>query len=465
MPPKNLSKIIHELIKHGYNAELDVVQFINNTPNPLSTIQFLIENAPDGVLTFNMSHISSLYQNPLPDPSILIENDMTGNSTGSGTYNDFVEIFQDRLSKLSSILSNRVTPYPLNSLKTASGDVRTIGMISDIKKTTSNHILIELEDTTGVFSILVNNNSDIFSLTDELLLDEVIGVKGKLSPDSDLLFAESIYFPDVPTNFRPKLATRSVQAALLSDIHVGSKHFRSDLWSDFAKWLSTPEAEPLEYLLIAGDLVEGVGVYPGQDTDLKIINIYEQYEAFNECLKEIPGHISIIMIPGNHDAVRLAEPQPGFDPEIRKILSSSKINFTSNPSTVTVEGVPILLYHGVSLDEIIAETPSPQVSYEQPHNAMIQLLKKRHLAPQFGSRTRISPERKDYLTIDKIPSVFHSGHVHKFGCGKYHNVLVINSGCWQSQTDFQKRANITPDVGYAPILDLDTLNLTIRKFS
>ena len=469
MPPNELSNVIQELVKHGYNAEPKVVQFINNTPDPHSTIQFLISNTPEGTFTLTMSHISNIYDKPTltphSPPSISILNDMTGNSTGSGTYDDFVSIFQDRLSKLSAILSNRIKPHPLNSLGKNSGEIGVVGMVSDIQKTNSNHILLELEDTTGTFSILVNNNSEIFHLADEILLDEVIGVKGKLSPDSEILFAEIIYFPDVPPNFRPPRADRSVQAALLSDIHVGSKHFTSEIWSDFTHWLKTPEAELIEYLLIAGDLVEGVGVYPGQDTDLAIINIYKQYEAFTECLKEIPGDISIIMIPGNHDAVRLAEPQPGFDSEIRNLLSSSNTHLTSNPSTVVVEKVPILMYHGVSLDEIIAETSSTQVSYEAPQNAMIQLLKKRHLAPQFGSRTRISPEEKDYLVIDQVPSVFHSGHVHKFGCGKYRNVLVVNSGCWQSQTDFQKRANITPDVGYAPILDLDTLDLTIRKFS
>ena len=466
MPPNELSKVAQVLLKHGYNAEPEVVQFINNTPDPTSTIKFLISNISEEIFTLNMSHISNIYGESSPtQPSISILDDMTGNSTGSGTYNDFVSIFQDRLSQLSSILSNRINPYPLNSLKNTSGEVRVVGMVSNIQKTNSNHVLIELEDISGTFSILVNNNSDIFNLTDEILLDEVIGVKGKLSPDSEILFAEAIHFPDIPPNFNPPHANRPVQAALLSDIHVGSKNFSSDLWSDFTSWLKTPEAEPIEYILIAGDLVEGVGVYPGQDTDLEIINIYEQYEAFNECLKDISGDISMIMIPGNHDAVRLAEPQPGFDLEIKNILSSPNIHLTSNPSTVTIEEVPILMYHGVSLDEIIAETPSTQVSYATPHNAMIQLLKKRHLAPQFGSRTRISPEQKDYLVIDKIPSVFHSGHVHKFGYGKYHNVLVINSGCWQSQTDFQKRVNITPDVGYAPILDLDTLNLTIRKFS
>jgi DNA polymerase II small subunit len=145
-------------------------------------------------------------------------------------------------------------------------------------------------------------------------------------------------------------------------------------------------------------------------------------------------------------------------------MSAHDATVTGNPSTVTVEGVSVLLYHGVSLDEVIAELPAEKASYEEPHKAMYQLLKKRHVAPQYGGKLRVAPEDRDYLAIDDVPDVFHTGHVHKLGFGKYHNVLAVNSGCWQYQTEFQKRNNIDPDYGYAPVVDLDTLDVTLRKF-
>jgi DNA polymerase II small subunit len=212
-------------------------------------------------------------------------------------------------------------------------------------------------------------------------------------------------------------------------------------------------------------MVEGVGVYPDQDEELDIVDIYDQYRAFAEYLKEVPGDMEIVMIPGNHDAVRLAEPQPGFDEELRNIMSAHDAQIVSNPSMVTLEGVSILMYHGVSLDELIAELPDDRASYDEPHKAMYQLLKKRHVAPQYGGHTRLAPEKKDYLVIDDVPDIFHTGHVHKLGWGKYHNVMAINSGCWQAQTDFQKSVNIDPDAGFAPIVDLDTLEMQVRKFA
>lgn len=404
------------------------------------------------------------------DPSLrelAIANDMTGNSTGTGEYGDFVRTFRDRYERLSSVLRGRVNHRPAEAIDAMPGgsDAAMIGLVNDVRSTKSGHWLVELEDTTGTFPALIMKDKGIADNVDELLMDECVAVDGTLADDGGILFADALHFPDVPRTYRPNTADRHVQAALISDVHVGSQEFMADAWHRFTDWLHTEEADPVEYLLLAGDMVEGVGVYPDQDEELDIVDIYEQYERFSEYLKEVPADTEIVMIPGNHDAVRLAEPQPGFDDELREIMSAHDARIVSNPATVTVENVSVLMYHGVSLDEVIAELPEEKASYDEPHRAMYQLLKKRHVAPQFGGHTRVAPEDRDYLVIDDVPDVFHTGHVHKLGWGKYHNVLAVNSGCWQAQTDFQRSVNIDPDAGYAPILDLDTLEMTVRKFS
>jgi len=399
--------------------------------------------------------------------SLEVSGDVTGQSTGTGEYEDFVKVFRDRYEKLSGQLRGRVNHRPAEAIQSMNGgsDAAMIGLVNDVRSTKSGHWLVELEDTTGTFPCLVMKDREFADLVDELLLDECVAVEGTLSDDAGIIFVDAMYFPDVPRTYSPNTADREVQAALISDVHVGSQEFEADAWNRFADWLHTEEAARVEYLLIAGDMVEGVGVYPGQDEELDIVDIYEQYETFSEHLKDVPGDIEILMIPGNHDAVRLAEPQPGFDERLRDIMTAHDARITGNPSLVTVEGVKIQMYHGVSLDEVIAELPEEKASYDDPHKAMYQLLKKRHVAPQFGGKTRLAPEEKDYLVMEEVPDVFHTGHVHKLGWGKYHNVLAVNSGCWQAQTDFQKSVNIDPDVGYAPILDLDTLDMTVRKFS
>jgi DNA polymerase II small subunit len=498
-------QVANELARRGYNADPDAVALLADASDPDRALERALETVSEDAVKLtadlveeclgaaksaestgergrrdpaetpereaaehpSVSSGTTVANSTGADPSrrsVEVEGDMTGRSTGTGEYSDFVALFRDRYERLGERLRSRVNHRPTDAVDAMAGgsEAGLVGMVADVRSTSGGHWLVELEDTTGTFPCLVMDDRDI--PVDELLLDEVVAVEGTLADDGGVLFVDAMHFPDVPRTHDPSTADREVEAALISDLHVGSEEFLAGAWDRFADWLHTDEAASVEYLLIAGDMVEGVGVYPDQDEELAIVDIYEQYEAFAQRLKDVPGDLEIVMIPGNHDAVRLAEPQPGFDEELRSIMSAHDARVTSNPSTVTVEGVSVLMYHGMSLDEVIEELPEEKASYDHPHRAMSQLLKRRHVAPQFGGKTRIAPETEDHLVIDEVPDVFHTGHVHKLGYGSYHGVLTINSGCWQAQTAFQESVNIDPDAGYAPVVSLDTLDLTIRRF-
>jgi len=389
-------------------------------------------------------------------------------STGTGEYDDFVSVFRDRYERLSELLRGRVTHRPAAAIADLSdgSEAAMVGMVADRYTTSGDHLRFELEDTSGTYPCLVMNDRPFAEQARRIRHDEVIAVEGRIlkdgGDDEGILFVDELHVPDVPHTHSPSTADRQVRAALVSDIHVGSEEFLPDAWGRFADWLHSEAAADIEYLLVAGDMVEGVGVYPDQDEELDIVDVYDQYERFSEHLKDVPGDMEIVMIPGNHDAVRLAEPQPAFDENLRDIMSAHDARISANPSTVTVEGVSVLMYHGVSLDEIIAELPD--ASYEDPAEAMTHLLEKRHLAPQYGGQVRIAPEKKDHLVIDEVPDVLHSGHVHKFGYTRHRGVLAVNSSCWQAQTDFQASVNLDPDVAYAPVVDLQTLDLQYAQF-
>ena len=83
-------------------------------------------------------------------------------------------------------------------------------------------------------------------------------------------------------------------------------------WDKMMKWLNSDDetAHNIKYLVIAGDAVDGIGVYPGQEKNLAIMDVYDQYEFLARKLDMLPDHITPILSPGNHDAVRPAEPQP-----------------------------------------------------------------------------------------------------------------------------------------------------------
>ena len=434
----------------------------NGTNSPVETGGSGPARQPEGAVTARGQEESTTARSTALEVSGDIQ------STGTGEYGDFVAVFRDRYERLSEMLRGRVNHRPAAAVADLSdgSEAAMVGMVANRYTTASDHLRFELEDTSGTYPCLVMNDRPFADQARRIRHDEVIAVEGRVlkddGDDEGILFVEELHVPDVPHTHSPSTADRPVRAALVSDIHVGSDEFLPDAWGRFANWLHSDDAGDVEYLLIAGDMVEGVGVYPDQDEELDIIDVYDQYERFSEHLKDVPGDMEIVMIPGNHDAVRLAEPQPAFDDELRDIMSAHDATVSANPSTVTVEGVSVLMYHGVSLDEIIAELPD--ASYERPAAAMTHLLEKRHLAPQYGGQVRIAPEKKDHLVIDEVPDIFHAGHVHKFGYTRHRGVLTVNSSCWQSQTDFQASVNLDPDVAYAPIVDLQTLDLRYAQF-
>jgi len=326
-----------------------------------------------------------------------------------------------------------------------------IGMVAEVKTTTNGHRIAELEDTTANLTVLFRKDRPVFADAERLIMDEVIGVKGKLSNDGKLFFAEQMFRPDIRIDNKPFLSEQPGKAVFISDVHVGSNTFLPDAWNRFVDWLAESDAS---YLLIAGDLVDGIGVFPGQEQELTIKNIYEQYDAFGDLISAIPHRIKIIAAPCNHDVVRGAEPQPVIPAQFTKKFPENCM-LVENPAMVNLQGVRVLMYHGRSIDDMIGLIPG--ASYEQSGLMMEEMLQRRHLAPAYGRRTPIAAGKSDRLIIDPIPEILHTGHVHIRGLTNYRGVLGINAGTWQSQTAFQKQMNVNPTPAQAVMVDLQTL--------
>jgi DNA polymerase II small subunit len=95
---------------------------------------------------------------------------------------------------------------------------------------------------------------------------------------------------------------------------------------------------------------------------------------------------------------------------------------------------------------------------------MTHLLKRRHLSPIYGGRVAMSPGERDLLLIEDVPDIFHCGHVHTLGIGRYSGTLIVNSAGWQEQTSFQRERNIEPDVAKFPVIDLESMGIKILDF-
>jgi len=281
------------------------------------------------------------------------------------------------------------------------------------------------------------------------------------------LYANSLMLPDTP-NRKPTGSSHRVYAALLSDLHIGSKMFLDEDFQRFIQWLNGKLGDNdlvgrIKYLVIAGDLIDGVGVYPGQELQLNERDPKKQYAVAARLLEQVPAHIQILVSPGNHDPVRQALPQPAVSPDMAEPLyQMENVRWVGDPAYVKLHGVTFLVYHGKSLDDVIATTP--ELSYNRPVTAMRLLLRSRHLAPTYGKRTALSPELRDFLVIDPVPDVLHCGHVHTFDELSYRGTLLVNSGTWQAQTSFQANMGLEPTPSVIPIVDLSTLGVIRRNF-
>ncbi|HID47667.1 MAG TPA: DNA polymerase II small subunit [Methanococcaceae archaeon] len=242
--------------------------------------------------------------------------DVTGKSTCEGSIEDFIKYFRDRYNRIKSMIERKVKrkAYPLDKLDKlkGTGDVFVVGIVSDVSTTKKGHKRVEIEDEkTSITVILMKDKIARGELPDDILLDEVIGFTGYVSNSGDTLFADRCIRPDI-TPKAPRSINEKIYTAFLSDIHVGSKEFLGKRFKRFIELLNGKISKGIEekivsrlkYISIAGDLIDGVGVYPGQEEDLYEIDIMAQYAEIAAYLEEIPEHIHIIVSPGNHDAVR-----------------------------------------------------------------------------------------------------------------------------------------------------------------
>jgi len=398
---------------------------------------------------------------------------------------DFVSFFNSRYKILENILKNRQELQNIMSInrilnKKEKEKISLIGIVDDKKITKNNNILLKLEDQTGSISVLINKNkTDLLNIAKDIVLDEVIGVVGVSG--GNIVFANNIIHPDVPINKELKKSPDEDYAICLSDLHFGSSYFLSEDFNKFLKWINGKTgnenqreiAKKVKYIFIIGDLVDGVGIYPNQDKELIVKDIYEQYNGCAELLKQIPKHIKLIICPGNHDAMRIAEPQPVLYKDFAaSIWDLPNTILVSNPALVNIgakkgfPGFDVLMYHGYSFDYYMANVESIRNNggYERADLMMKFLLQRRHLAPTHKSTLYIPDVKTDPLVIIKIPDFFMTGHIHYSSVSNYRNITMICGSCWQSKTAFQEKVGHHPQPSRVPIINLQTRDVKILKF-
>ena len=399
---------------------------------------------------------------------IKIHYDITGKSTTEGKMNDITACFSDRLNKIRDmIVKNSKLPRRPTEVSRLLREVHryqgyenkavAIGLVNEPRYTKNGHLMWSLEDETGEMNCLLTkrqgDDRDRFQeqiIEAGLMPDDVLGVSGTFSQNGDIFYVDDLHFP-MKERHEKAVSPYGISVAFLSDVHVGSKTFLEAQWHKMVRWFHTdPLAKTVKYLILSGDCVDGVGIYPGQDKELSIPDLFAQYTEFARLLELLPDWVECLMLPGNHDAVRPAEPQPTFEKDIQQDYNTT--TFVGNPCDFSLNGVRVLSYHGKSIDDFVACLKT--VTYADPVEAMRQMLRRRHLAPQWGGKTPLSPEPEDGLVINEVPDIFVTGHVHGHACVDFKGTTLVCSSTWQDQTSYQRMLGFQPKPCMLTIVNL-----------
>ena len=404
------------------------------------------------------------------DAEIEIHFDITGRSTTQGKMQDIRSCFSDRLSQIRQMMiAGRALPRrPINISEawrnrqrhsSRDYEVTFVGLVNVDKWSKGGYLWFDIEDDSMQVRCMLKEPtgaSRFHASLDGLMNDDVVGVSGHfVIGNRDPYFSVSnIHMPPLGRHSKSAASeSEAVSAAFLSDVHVGSKTFLAPQWEKMIEWFRTdPLARTVKYFVLSGDGVDGVGIYPGQERHLAIKDLFNQYGELARLLEGLPDWVDVMILPGNHDAVRPAEPQPALDPEVQQDYSDTV--FVGNPCDFSLHGVRVLSYHGKSIDDFVAGLRS--VTYSSPELAMRAMMERRHLAPSWGGKTPLSPEPEDRMVISTVPDIFVTGHVHGHYVGNHKGTTMVHSSTWQDQTDYQRMLGFQPKPCILTVVNLHT---------
>jgi len=204
-----------------------------------------------------------------------------------------------------------------------------------------------------------------------------------------------------------------IRFAVTGDRHTGSLYHHSDALNAFYDFL---KEEGIDCVYDAGDILDGHGVYRGQEFELRDLGFEAQLDRLS---RSAPRGIRTRFITGNHDA-----------------------------SFKHACGVPVgrMIQQAVPEYEFLGEDQA-QVRFDTPRGEFVLGL----LHPGGGSAYAVSyrPQKIiESLEGGSKPNMLAIGHYHKAEMiPSYRNVCGLQTGTFQRQTPFMARGGLAAHVG------------------
>lgn len=210
---------------------------------------------------------------------------------------------------------------------------------------------------------------------------------------------------------------KTIRFGVVSDTHLGSKHERlEELHAAYKVF----EDEGITTVYHPGDLVCGLGIFPGQLSEINYHSYEEQVNYAIENYPEAKG-ITTYMIAGNHD----------LEGQFGKIGANPVVAFTNIRKDVVYGG-------------------DYRATYELPQGTRLYMLH-----PKGGLSYALS------YKVQKIAESFEGGskphlcmvgHYHRRGSFEWRNIQMLLAGCFEGGSSFGARLGMgEPAVGFHTI--------------
>lgn len=371
-----------------------------------------------------------------------------------GRSSSFLDMLHSRYSKLQGMLNERTRTHyfsPVSKLKAGNGQVFASGMVYDFNESKRGYKIVELEDDKTSIKVILPRN-----FKDAIFKDEVIGISGQFTREGTAIYADMVYRPEVS---KPVTRTNgSIKVMIVSDIHVGSKNFLLDSFMNMIDYVNN---HGISFVVMNGDLVDGIGIYPSQEGDLEIKDIVGQYRKFASLISNFNKNVRVIILPGNHDIVYPMEPQNPLPKEINALFPPN-VTSLSNPVWIEIGERIFLLYHGTSMFDYLESIHGSNLNDSSIF--MKEMIRRGHLAPEYGRNLSFIPLKEDYYVIDPVPDVLVTGHIHDHSVSSFNGILMINASTFQQQTSYQKMMNFNPKPAIGTVVDTYDLSTELVKF-
>jgi predicted phosphodiesterase len=211
------------------------------------------------------------------------------------------------------------------------------------------------------------------------------------------------------------ISGKSFYYLYFSDTHIGHNAFKLNLYD---KMLRVIKKEKPDFIVHAGDHLEGMSGRPGHIYELTHIGFQQQIEYCKELYKQI--ELPIYGIDGNHDEWYENKNNGGVivGKELEQRLTNYN-NLGQDEGTLNINGIKLYLYHGGD-------------------------------GTAYADSYKIQKLIESFTGGDK-PDIIHSGHYHKSLYLFSRNIHGFESGTLMGQSRFMRGKKIRAHLGFGTV--------------